>query len=148
MLPQLLEYGEGEFWIETRDRDYYLHLAVKAEDAAEIDREKIIDVSTNKKNTIGIMGKIVNAASIFLSGMYSAAGEMPYDYFAMGTLDGTYGLSWSLMQYRESLENETAKTEKSEEWDELEKSVIANMADDVTVSVTGRKVDIIVKKGF
>jgi hypothetical protein len=52
------------------------------------------------------------------------------------------------MQYRESLENETAKTEKSEEWDELEKSVIANMADDVTVSVTGRKVDIIVKKGF
>ena len=38
--------------------------------------------------------------------------------------------------------------EKKEAWDELEKSVITKIADDVIVGIKGRKVDIIVKKAF
>ena len=36
----------------------------------------------------------------------------------------------------------------AEEWDELEKSVIANLADDVTVGVLNGKVDMVVRKKF
>ena len=35
-----------------------------------------------------------------------------------------------------------------EAWDELEKSVIAKIADDVIVGLKGKRVDIIVKKSF
>ena len=33
-------------------------------------------------------------------------------------------------------------------WDELEKSIIANLADDVIVSVKGNRVEIEIKKNF
>ena len=36
----------------------------------------------------------------------------------------------------------------SEEWDQLEKSIVAKLADDVIVGVRGKKVEIIIKKKF
>ena len=44
--------------------------------------------------------------------------------------------------------NISSKEEKTEAWDELEKSVIASAADDVIVGVKGRKADIIIVKKF
>ena len=40
------------------------------------------------------------------------------------------------------------KEEKTAAWDELEKSVIASVADDVIVGVKGKHADIIVVKKF
>ena len=40
------------------------------------------------------------------------------------------------------------KEEKTEKWDELEKSVIASVADDVIVGVKGKRADIIIVKKF
>ena len=51
---------------------------------------------------------------------------------------------WSLEQYRNSVKKE----EQAEAWDELEKSVIASVADDVIVGVKGKRADIIVVKKF
>ena len=50
MLPQLLIYGKGQFWIENEGRNYELHLHVKPDDTDSFDREAVIGVSTNKKN--------------------------------------------------------------------------------------------------
>jgi hypothetical protein len=41
-------------------------------------------------------------------------------------------------------ENKTNK----DEWDQLEKSIVAKLADGVIVGVKGKKVDIIIKKEF
>ena len=51
---------------------------------------------------------------------------------------------WSLDQYR----NTVKKENKSEDWDELEKSVLASVADDVIVGVKGRQADIVIVKKF
>jgi len=51
--------------------------------------------------------------------------------------------AWSLQKYRVKSEEK-----KDEAWDELEKSIIANIADDVLVSLNGKSVEIIVKKTF
>ena len=53
-----------------------------------------------------------------------------------------YSSAWSLNSYKEQASGQ------SEEWDELEKSIIANLADDVIVGVTGKKVEIVVVKNF
>ena len=55
-----------------------------------------------------------------------------------------YAHSWSLEQYRSSLRGQA----KGEDWDELEKSVIASVADDVIVGVKGKQADIIIVKRF
>ncbi len=53
-----------------------------------------------------------------------------------------YSNAWALSQYKE-----TAKEDENA-WDELERSIIANLADDVVVGIKGKKVDIVVKKDF
>jgi hypothetical protein len=55
-----------------------------------------------------------------------------------------YSSLWSLDQYRST----ARKDEQAEDWDELEKSVIASLADDVIVGVRGKRADIIIVKKF
>jgi hypothetical protein len=63
---------------------------------------------------------------------------------ATGYSEGVdYSYLWTLKQYRD-----TVTTEQSDTWDELEKSVISSLADNVIVGVRGNRADIIVVKKF
>ena len=65
-------------------------------------------------------------------------------HFATGYSCGVeYAYLWTLEKYKE-----TVQQEQSAEWDELEKSVIASVADDVIVGVKGKQADIILVKKF
>jgi hypothetical protein len=69
------------------------------------------------------------------------------DYGSMGMYGGfegslEYGMMWSLNDYRTCLESVSEKDDASKEaWDELEKSIVANIANDVLVGVKGDKVE-------
>ncbi len=149
MLPQLLIYGKGQFWIENEGRNYELHLHVKPDDTNSFDREAVIGVSTNKKNAAakGIISKICCMVETMLDENAKIAKENPYGFSMAYSPAYPGGMTWSLLSYRNAL-SEPESNERSEEWDELERSIIANLADDVIVGVLGRKVDIIVKKSF
>ena len=61
-----------------------------------------------------------------------------------GSLEGMqdYGVMWSLEGFRSSLDDVMDSDEASKEaWDELEKSIVANIASDVIVGVKGDRVD-------
>ena len=97
------------------------------------------------------MNKIRIAAEIMLANYAMTAGtsemsspDTHYAYYDMGKFTDPIGYTneWSLSAYREN-----AKSDKTA-WDELEKSVIANLADDVTVGIIEGKVEIIVIKNF
>ena len=128
----------------------------------EMDPEKrkgLIAASTSKKNEAakGIMGKI---RELFEVGMenYDEIGRLQVQYGVDPLCYGTMGidnetmsqamLSWSLRQYRESLSSETEEEYYEEAWDELEKSVVANLADDVRVGIKSDKVQITIFKKF
>ena len=145
MLPSIVSNFSGDFWIETKGDDYELCVSVSVDDMDAETRDRLIQVSKNNKNAsvVGITGKI----------------RAVFDYMAMGSNDpmispaGRYGFGtsidfsqiWSLQQYRNGLQ----KGEKeSKEWDELEKSIIAKIADDVIVGVQGKNVNMIIKKKF
>ena len=149
MLPQLLIYGKGKFWIENEGSSYELHLSVTPYDMSASDRDKILSVSKSGKNAaaVGIIGKIVNAVEIMIANNAKTAKDDPYGYFMLGLTEYSDSIAWSLMNYRDSFDS-AAQVEKREAWDELEKSIIANLADDVIVGVLGGKVDIVVKKKF
>ena len=63
-------------------------------------------------------------------------------YGAMGEMSADFALSWSLSQYRNSLSAAKADDAEAEDaWDELEKSVVASLAKDVTVGVKKEQVE-------
>ena len=133
----------GEFWIEDQEGECELHLRVRSL-VDEKRREQLLSVSTSGKNeaTRGFMGKI---RSFFEPSygppMFSAgfAGGAP-------TMYGSY--TWSMEDYRDQLRqySETSGESSREAWDELEKSVVAKVADDVKVSILGRVVEMIILK--
>ena len=149
MLPELLEIGSGEFWIENNGPDFELHASIKSKGLSVFDKENILSVSSSGKNaaSTGIMNKIKvmaeNMLGDFIEVSKMGAENGWYNFYDMGSgVETMYVNSWSLSNYKENVDNNT------EEWDELEKSIIANIADDVIVGVKGKKVDIIIKKKF
>ena len=60
-----------------------------------------------------------------------------------------YERMWSLKSMRNDLDNsKNNNAGAEEEWDELEKSIVGKLADEVLVGVRSRKVELIIKKKF
>lgn len=154
LLPNLLIYGNGELWIENSGKSYEIHAVVEADDLlTSSDRKEILAVSKSKKNSaaVGVMNRIKLAVEEIIANYALSkgmSGEVSYDGTALETLDYDYADPfaqqdmWSLVKYKKTVQNGT------DAWDELEKSIIANLADDVTVGILGGKVEIVIKKAF
>ena len=136
----------GEFWVEDRDGVLYeLHLLVMTLVDDET-RRQLLAASSSGKNeaTRGFMGKIryffepASGVPMFGSGF---TGVIPQ-------AQGTY--SWSMEDYRDQLRQyqEKSQNKDQEAWDELEKSVVAKVADDVKVSIRGRTVEMVIIKAM
>ena len=148
MLPYLVEDFSGDFWIEYEDGVCKVNASINIPDFNSIKKEELIAISKNKKNAaaVGIVGKIRN----LLEDLFLSNGDVDYVPLSSvhplsvgycGTVD--YSYLWTLNQYRMTIEEE-----KKEDWDELEKSIIANLADDVIVGVKGKKANIVIVKKF
>ena len=166
MLKGLSGNFEGQLWAEAKERNIELIASIFVIDEMDKKTKKsFISVSSEKKNAAakGIMGKIrdlvenvmypENASNLMsqycLDGMLL---EYELDLDGKADEENTsvdnlvdklmLGNSWSLNQYK------TKQRDKDESWDEIEKSIIANVADDVIVSVKGKKVEIKITKSF
>ena len=150
MLPNITSDFSGDFWIEFEDGLCKVNASIELKDLTAENKEELIDIAKNRKNSaaVGISGKIrawiedyllvtETANNYFLSrGMFSSS---------MGGIDVIdYSYLWSLNQYK----SEVSEVEQAEEWDELEKSVIASVADDVIVGIKGKRADIVIVKKF
>ena len=158
MLPGLVENFSGEFWAENEGDNYELHVELKADDMSIDLRDELISVSKSGKNAAakGVMGKIRAVAETMLLVASDPTLSVPcgefYDYYgynmSVGYIDPTiavetgYIYSWSLFNYK------TAVEEKKDEYAELERSIVAKLADDIIVGVRGKNVEIVVKKSF
>jgi len=150
MVPSLLEYADGDFWIESEGKKIELHVSLTPSQILGSEkRERLLAVSTSGKNAaaVGIMNKIRIAAEMMILDYAEVSASLPatHDFYALGMSSAAVfpNAAWSLQAYRAK-----AEKEKDEKWDELEKSIIANIADDVLVGIKGSEVDIIVKKVF
>ncbi|MBQ7593139.1 MAG: hypothetical protein IJU48_02150 [Synergistaceae bacterium] len=156
MVRAITENFKGDFWLEEENHTCKLILEAKAElDYAK--RREFLDVSTKGENIShrGIMEKI---REIFEAGLYSMQesfniqAQYGTGMFAYGAIDGVNaGISeavyaWSMQKYKDNINSE--RSVNSDAWDELEKSIIANIADDVQVGVTKDSVKLIVIKYF
>jgi hypothetical protein len=129
-----------------------------------MDKEKkssLLSVSSSGKNAAvkGFMGKIseiiengiLNFDDVMKLNQQYGGGSVDYMCMGMGSM-GTVPLAvpvesepvtWSLSNYRNALEESSDNnTPAKEAWDELEKSIVANIAKDVIVGVKKDRVDV------
>lgn len=150
MLPNIIDDFGGDFWIDFEDGVCKVNAAIKIPKFNAEKKEDLISVAMNKKNAaaVGVVGKIRNAIENFFLQDDSVIVYNPPPasfYVTTGFSEGVdYSYLWSLKDYRSTVKQE----EQTEEWDELEKSVIASVADDIIVGIKGNTADIIIVKKF
>lgn len=161
MLPGLVDKFYGKFWAENDGNNYELHVELKSDGMSLEMRDEILSVSKSGKNAAakGIMGKIRAIAETMLLAAFDPTLSIPvlegeyYDFagynMGFGYIDSSmmgeteYAYSWSLYNYKMAVE------EKEEDaYGELERSIVAKLADDIIVGVRGDNVEIVVKKAF
>ena len=149
MLPNIIDDFEGDLWIEYDEGVCKVKISIEIPELDLNRKDELISVAKNKKNAaaVGIVGRIRSAIeNFFLIEEEVGAMDSMYGtfYLSNGYSEGLdYSYLWSLDNYRS-----TVVEEETEKWDELEKSVIASVADDVIVGVKGRHADITVVKKF
>ena len=149
----------AEFWIEEEGRTCRLNLSAKHE-LAYSERREFLSVATGGKNSapMGIMDKLREVIEAGLYGieesfaMHDKYGAGMFGYGAMDIMDA--GMSeavyaWSMQKYKSEVEANLSEDEETQEaWDELEKSIMANVADEVKASVRRDGVELVVIKNF
>ncbi|MBR4961698.1 MAG: hypothetical protein IKY52_12450 [Clostridia bacterium] len=165
MLKELSGDYSGEFWLEQEELKFALITDIYVNEVMDNKTKKgFIDVSSSKKNAAakGIMGKIRDVvenmmyaenaafssdgalAQIETAMMLGAEAQCGYTGVVVDNIVDNLMLDscWSLNAYKDK------QRDKEEPWDEIEKSIIANIADDVTVAVKGNHVEIVITKDF
>ena len=151
MMRSITGETEGKFWIEDEDGVYQLHLRVETRMDSD-KRDRLLSASSTGKNESakGLMGRLrdffdrgadEDISSFTSPLLYSDA----YEHSSTPTLDW----EWSMTRYEEELSNRVRNNDSAarEAWDELEKSVVAHVADDVKVSIRNQQVEMtIIKK--
>ena len=155
MLRTIVSGGEFRYWIEGKNKAFSLHLMTDQRVGREAYDELVKSSSSGKNDAArGFMGRI---RDILLklrdeNGMVMPT-EYGYAYVEACGCDPEMIYSsvplyegWSLRAYREHVE--AHKAEEPDEWDELERSIMANLADEVKVFIRGNSVELIVEKKF
>ena len=150
MMRSITGEPEGEFWIEDNGGEYQLHLRVAARMSIE-KREQLLSVSASGKNEAarGLMGRIRE--------FFGWGCDEDYDGFTGSMLLMPEAIEhsstplldweWSMRRYEDALSAQADQdTAAREAWDELEKSVVKHVADDVKVYIRGGFVELVILK--
>ena len=144
---------KADYWIEAEGTGFELHMKseIKMTDEA---KSQLLAASSSGKNSAatGFMGRIKVMIADFL---LASSEVMPYavmntaSAYPMGNAINATSSAWSLIDYKTDVKKHLDDSkEAGEAWDELEKSIVANVADDVKVKIVGKNVEIIVYKAF
>lgn len=144
---------KGDFWLEAKDSTVEVHLKTEIPMDQQTKKE-LLSVSSTGKNAAakGFMGKIrdmISTATLPEDPETKAMTEQALGLMALGCQAGSYlgSYSWSMSSYVASIEKAEA-IQAQEAKDELEKSIVANLADDVTVHIINSNVEITIYKSF
>ncbi len=150
------------FWIEGDENSCEIHLHAKTE-MNRGKRSDLLSVSTTGKNMAAktLMGKIRDLIEVSLEN-YESVDQLQMKYGKMGSLAyGNWGMesmegsstavaqSWSLAEYKKDVHDAMGENQFADQaWDELEKSIVAKLADNVRVGIKSDEVQLIIYKKF
>ena len=150
MMRSITGETEGEFWIEDQDGEYQLHLRVRTR-LTSVEREQLLSSSSSGRNESakGLMGKIRDffdwgsdedvaafSSPLLLPDMYEHSSSPALDW------------EWTMIRYETALSGRIEQHDQAakQAWDELEKSVVSHVADDIRVSIRNGVVEMVILK--
>ena len=147
---------KGDFWLETNDENVEIHLKTNIPMDLQT-RNELLSVATSGKNSAakGLIGKIremIARVTLPEDPETKAMTDQALGLMALGSQMGSsYGstYSWSMTAYAESVNYSTVFTdEAAEAMDALEKSIVANIADEVKVNIVDSNVEVVIYKAI
>ena len=149
MMRSITGETTGKFWIEDEKGEYRLHLQVETILSKE-KRKELLAAATSHINeaTHSLMGSL---REFFFRDVDEEIASYNNPYLAAGTTNGqnrpVTDWQWTLTRYQNNLGGmKDEKPEAAAAWDELEKSVVKNVADDVKISIKGWQTEMIIIK--
>ena len=158
MVKTMLEDFYGQIWFVGDGKRCEIHFEATADMDAD-KKDELLSVSSTGKNAakLGFMvrlGEMISGALRGAGRTMDAYGQetMKYGIVNMPELISSVPDMtpiWTLQAYRSDLTQARLDDGAAEEaWDELEKSIVAKLADDVVVGVKGDRIDLVISKAF
>lgn len=142
MIDSLVQFFEGGFWIENKGSHYSLCLSLNADEMSKELKDELIAASSTGKNASarGLVGKIRDVVQNYA--MWHDDNTVNNYRYVRDQESTSYSSAWYLSDLKEE------SGEGHAMWDDLGKSILAKLADDVVVGVRGTKIEVVVKKEF
>lgn len=145
---------QSKYYIESEGKSFEVHLKADVDLTLGM-KDELIALSTKGENTAakGFMGKIRDMIGSALLPRDDGPSPLTMGLMSMGS-PGGYQVTgdvydWSLSRYRAEMERSADGDEEAAiAVDEMEKSIVANIADDVRVNIVGSTVEITISKSF
>ena len=157
MVKAMLEDFYGQLWFEANGKTCEIHF----EATANMDAQKkfdLLSVSSTGTNAAakGFMAKLGDMISGALHGLgqsLDAYGQETIRYGVVHTPGMMIGDAdivpiWTLQTYRTDLAKAGDEQDAEAAMEDLEKSIVARLADDIVVGVKGDRVELIITKKF
>ena len=152
MLRGIAGEVKADYWLEQEPDRFELHLAARIDLTPEMREQLLTASSTGRNEAAGtFMGKlwvtVVNGLYAVKEGLPAAMSSAASAFPLEGDFAGESAALWSLSAYREEIDR-NRKTDGGavEAWDELERSIVANVADEVKVRIVGKNLEIVLFK--
>ncbi len=149
----------GNLWLESEETQdgVICRISLSAQRAMSPSQEEqllMLATSGQNENSMGILGKIREA--IRLNMKFTNETELPAEYKAadswyelgrekkLSSSDKVGAILWSLENYRSSLSEQ--REANADKWEELERSIIARLSNDVKIWLTDETTEIVIEK--
>ncbi|MCR4688737.1 MAG: hypothetical protein K5745_04195 [Saccharofermentans sp.] len=150
-LSSFEEAQTGDFWLETVEGNVEIHLATDIPMDLQTRRE-LLAVSSSGKNSaatgfMGMIREMVDKLTLPDDPETKAQTDQMLGLMQLGAHMNNYagGYTWAMSTYQQDVD---AAPEAAAEKDDLEKSIVANIADEVKVNIVKSNVEIVISKAF
>ena len=158
MVKATLEDSYGQIWFTADGKACEIHFEATADMDADR-KDRLLDLSSTGKNAaakgfMAKLGEVISGAMHGFGRTMDAYGQESMKYGIVHTPSPMSGNAdmmtiWTLQTYRNDLNQASGSGSAAEEaLDELEKSIVAKIADDVVVGVKGDRINLVIKKSF
>ena len=156
MVKAMVDEFYGQLWFVGEGTACELHLEATTNMDAD-KKDELLSVSSTGRNAaakgfMSLIGEIISGALRGFGRAMDAYGAETVKYGIVHTQSLTANAAddmvpiWTLQTYRSDLDND--KDADSEAWDELEKSIVAKLADDVIVGIKNDRIEMVIVKDF
>ena len=148
----------GQLWFVGEGKRCEIHFEATADMNAD-KKEELLSVSSTGKNAaakgfMGKLGELITGAIHGIGRSIDTYGQETIQYGVIHTPGMSMGASdimpiWTLQNYRSDLDRAQDEDEAAGvAQEELEKSIVASLADDIIVGVRGDRIDMVIIKTF